>query len=132
MGYTVDLGSSKVAQMGRCAAAVDAAHARLKTLPNVEPLIGDSMTMLPKLVAQHRGKRIGLFIDGPKGLMAINLCLGCMKRSKDVRFCAFHDVKPDKGATSVDMLRKLEGWGRTVLLAYRASNLPHVPRGNSS
>lgn len=55
----------------------------------------DSFKEFPKLILQHRGKRIGLFIDGPKGELAVKLCMKMLKFSSDVVYCLFHDFLPD-------------------------------------
>ena len=46
----------------------------------------------PKLIQANAGKRIGLFIDGPKGMMGVKLCLKALRMTKDVVYCLFHDV----------------------------------------
>lgn len=112
---TVDIGS-----MGHyaCSANLTETHKRLKAFSNVEARIGNSLEIFPKLIDKYKDKRIGLFIDGPKGLKALELCKDSIKRSKVVKFCAFHDVAPEHyGDTSKKVTGILQNkWGRTVLM----------------
>jgi len=118
-----DVGPSSGAKPGvkpkyiACAANVSLTHKRLRQFGNVQALLGDSFKLFPQLLAEHRGKRIGLFIDGPKGPMAAQLCAKALKVSTDVRFCAFHDAAPDLkyfGKNGPLLLDLLGSWNRTI------------------
>ena len=43
---------------------------------------------------EHEGKRVGVFVDGPKREDGMKLCLRTMRSSKDVLFCGLHDIAP--------------------------------------
>lgn len=58
---------------------------------NLEIIKGNSIDVLPKVVKENPNKRIGIFIDGPKGLKAINLAKKCYKED-NVFFIAIHDL----------------------------------------
>jgi len=87
---TVDLGGGT-----GCAAHLADTHKRLRQFDNVRAIIGDSFKEFPKLIRKHQGKRIGLFIDGPKGHLALKLCMKMLKLSQDILYCLFHDYLPD-------------------------------------
>uniref|UniRef100_A0A7S0A2I6 Methyltransferase domain-containing protein n=1 Tax=Pyrodinium bahamense TaxID=73915 RepID=A0A7S0A2I6_9DINO len=108
---TVDL--SGTGKNSSCTKHVQAAHAKLATLPNVEAHIGDSFKAIPELMKKHKGKRIGLFIDGPKETAAVKLCAQSLLNSSDVKYCIFHDAK-NSGRRI--LFRSLSQWGRTVAL----------------
>ena len=113
---TVDFGSDKLG--GRCASSVSDAHERLRLFPNVKAMLGDSFRLFPKLVRENRGKRIGLFIDGPKGLDAVDQCMKTLRSSADVYYCLFHDVLPDGfdwGTSKHEIYYFLKTWGRAVV-----------------
>lgn len=111
---TVDIG-----YMGHyaCSANLTETHKRLKAFPNVEPRIGNSLEIFPKLIDKYKDKRVGLFIDGPKGLNALELCRNSLKKREAVKFCAFHDVGPEHyGDTAKKVASILNKWGRFVLM----------------
>jgi len=113
---TVDFGSQTLG--GACAAGVQDTHERMKAFPNVKALIGDSFKLFPRLVQENHGKRIGLFIDGPKGLPAAQLCMKMLKLSADVQYCLFHDVLPEPfnwGTSKHELYHFMEDWGRAVI-----------------
>ena len=60
--------------------------------------------IFPELIAQHPGKRIGLFIDGPKEMLAVKLCIQSLKASNSIQYCIFHDMvkKKKKSCLSKD------------------------------
>jgi len=112
---TVDAGVASVG--GRCAEMVKDTHQRLKSFTNIRFLIGDSFKIFPKLIKEFEGKRIGLFIDGPKEMEGLRLCMQSLKASTDVKFCAFHDIRPAScqksgGSEAYSYLAK---WTRLVL-----------------
>ena len=64
---------------------------RLSYLSNVNFVIGDSVSILPKLIEQCKNNRIGVFIDGPKGNTALLLANEVIKYS-NVLFVGCHDL----------------------------------------
>lgn len=110
---TVDFGDTTMG--GKCAGAVADTHARLKPFSNIRALLGDSFSLFPELIKKHSGRRIGLFIDGPKGDLAIRLCEASMKLSADVKFCMLHDVAPKaSGKSGAQAFKLLSAWNRTL------------------
>lgn len=111
---TVDMG----AKGGEpCAANLANTHARLKKFPNILALVGNSFNVFPELIAKHKGRRIGLFIDGPKGGLGVRLCKVALSMSTDVKFCLFHDVGPEgHGKDGVQSYTRLSNWDRTLAL----------------
>jgi len=71
------------------------AEARLRQHPHVELLYGDSEHLLPELLDRHRGKRIGLLLDGPKGVAAMNLADRLFALSPDLLVACIHDMRID-------------------------------------
>lgn len=57
-------------------------------LPNV--VVGDGVEWVPALVEMHRGERLGVFLDGPKGATAAALRSWCLFQPH-VRVVAQHD-----------------------------------------
>lgn len=71
--------------------------------------------IFPELIAQHPGKRIGLFIDGPKEMLAVKLCIQSLKASNSIQYCIFHDmVKKKKNPAYQKTLKYLRSWHRLV------------------
>jgi len=73
----------------------DFAEARLAGHPNVELLYGDTTAMLPALLERFKGRRIGLLLDGPKGVAAMNLAHQAFSSSDDVAVACIHDMRID-------------------------------------
>lgn len=69
------------------------AEARLKTRGNIALLTGDGRRLLPQILDQQPDRKIGVFLDGPKGELAIRLALDLRQR-KQVAFVALHDMAP--------------------------------------
>lgn len=91
---------------------------RLENFTNINFVFpGDATKELPKILKEHQGKKIGVFIDGPKGMMAADLCRNVVKASVDVKFCAIHDVSPTSGEPKA-YVKRLKTWERQVLLSY--------------
>ena len=74
--------------------AENIAQTRLQGFSNVSLLKGNSTVMFPNLVKQHSDKNIGLFIDGPKGVIPQNSLVESCKQS-NVLVAAFHDRQPE-------------------------------------
>ncbi|CAE8591517.1 unnamed protein product [Polarella glacialis] len=72
------------------------AEKRLQQRPNVQLEVGDGRTVLPMLLEQHAGRRAAVFIDGPKGELAIRLALSLVEHPQ-VAFVAMHDMEPYRG-----------------------------------
>ena len=68
---------------------------RLSKYDNLKLFKGNSKSILPKLIKQNSKKRIGVVVDGPKGIHAVNLASECYKHSC-VKFVAIHDQVNDK------------------------------------
>jgi len=114
---TVDLAVSSASPV--CAPKVHKTHERLAAFPNIKAIVGDSFKVFPKLIQQHAGKRVGVFIDGPKGMKALDLCLDSIKRSRDVKFCAMHDLAAHGNMSSSSTqkaISRLKSLGRHVAL----------------
>ncbi len=69
----------------------DGARARLTPYSNVLLCEGDATRLLPSTVKQMRKRRIGVFIDGPKGAEAVELARQCMTYPQ-VAFVGVHDM----------------------------------------
>jgi len=113
---TVDVGKQDVG--GRCARKVADTHERLRPFSNVKALIGDSSLVFETLLRESQGKRVGLFIDGPKGLPAVRLCMNMLKLFTNVQVCLFHDVLPPTTGrkSEYQMYQSLHSWGRTIAM----------------
>jgi len=91
---------------------------RLSRFQNLKFFREDSFKQIPKLIRANRGKNIGVFVDGPKRVLAMRLCGIAISESRDVKFCAIHDVSPH---WSRSIATEMENWERTVLLTYHNS-----------
>jgi hypothetical protein len=69
---------------------------RLAPYPNVKQHEGDSRKVVLELLEMHKGKRIGVFIDGPKGRAAVRMAIDVLN-SSDVAFVALHDMNKTEG-----------------------------------
>jgi len=69
------------------------AEERLARRPNVQLHTGDGRTLLPALLKERPSERVGVFIDGPKGELAIHLALS-LRTIPQVAFVAMHDMEP--------------------------------------
>lgn len=107
--YTIDLGGHE--------GDVASTEARLSHFSNVHFIRGNSFEEIPRLLSNFQGKRIGVFIDGPKEFSGMQLCLQTIKSSVDVKFCSMHDISP--AAFSPEVSNAMEAWGRTVLLTWK-------------
>jgi len=76
-------------------ANADFAETRLGGYGNVELLYGDTERMLPELLERFRGRRIGLLLDGPKGVAALSLSRRAFESSPDVAVSCIHDMRID-------------------------------------
>jgi len=63
----------------------------LSTYNNLDMMEGDANRLVLLAINQNKEKRIGVFIDGPKGIKAINLARKIM-RSNNVYFVGIHDM----------------------------------------
>lgn len=89
------------------------ARKRLSYLPNVKLLAGDGVSVLPSTVNTQVNKKrnVGVFIDGPKGEVAVNLAKKLIVQD-NVKFVAVHDChKLSFGLTNYTRtaLEKYEG-----------------------
>mmetsp|Transcript_158419 Transcript_158419/g.280903 ORF Transcript_158419/g.280903 Transcript_158419/m.280903 type:complete len:297 (+) Transcript_158419:2-892(+) len=69
------------------------AKSRLQKRRNVQLLEGDGRRLLPALLDEHASRKTAIFIDGPKGELAIRLALSLRERPQ-VAFVAMHDMAP--------------------------------------
>mmetsp|Transcript_15444 Transcript_15444/g.42573 ORF Transcript_15444/g.42573 Transcript_15444/m.42573 type:complete len:288 (-) Transcript_15444:134-997(-) len=90
---------------------------RLSAYPSVTCVRGDSFLELPVLLEKYKGRRIGVFVDGPKGFQAMKLCLYAIVHTADVKFCSMHDTSPH--AWGLEAAQTVEEWGRTTLLSWK-------------
>lgn len=81
---------------------------RLSKYKNIECIIGDGLLVLPSLIEKNKDKKIGLFLDGPKGDKAINLSKKCFEY-KNVKFVGIHDTCHPSNYHLMDK------WEKTVL-----------------
>lgn len=78
---------------------------------NINLIKGDSSVLLHKYIKTFHQKRIGIFIDGPKGLPAIELAKNCLA-SPNVLFVGIHDVcKVSFGKKNVTRI-EMEKWSK--------------------
>ena len=96
------------------------AKSRLAHLSNLHFINGDSNDEIPILLHKHAGQRIGVIVDGPKGAEAIQLCRATIERSRDVKFCAIHDMNPFCTRCPDRSIKKVNyDWERVVLQTSR-------------
>jgi hypothetical protein len=67
------------------------ARTRLEHYRHVVLHNGDATDKLPALLANTKGLRIGIFIDGPKDIEAVDLAQSCFEDDA-VRFVGVHDM----------------------------------------
>lgn len=76
---------------------------RLGAFNQVRILYGNSLVLLPRLLKEFSGKRIGVLLDGPKGEEAIDLLKHLIRQSPDIAAAFIHDTGKD-----FDYRRELE------------------------
>merc|ERR1711865_464556 len=69
------------------------ARKRLSGRSNMQLLEGDGRRMLPDALGKYPGRVAAVFIDGPKGELAIRLALA-LREHPQVAFVAMHDMAP--------------------------------------
>jgi len=69
------------------------AERRLADVSNVRLLVGDGRRLLPTILEQQPQRRTAIFIDGPKGELAIHMALH-LRKFPQVAFVALHDMAP--------------------------------------
>jgi hypothetical protein len=66
---------------------------RLRKYKNLDIYRGNSKVMLPPMLEQSKGDdRVGLIIDGPKGLAAVELADTLARRFSQIRLIGIHDI----------------------------------------
>lgn len=75
------------------AEVLEAAQQRLRSRANVQLLQGNGKVLLPQLLDERPQRRAAVFIDGPKGELAIRLALK-LREHPQVAFVAMHDMGP--------------------------------------
>lgn len=68
-----------------------------KDKPLIEFIKGDSLEVIPRIVANTNANRIAVLIDGPKGQTAILLAKYLMEIRFNVEFVAIHDCDDQSG-----------------------------------
>ena len=68
------------------------ACSRLTPYENVEVMYGDGCRIIPEIVKYHTGKRIAVFLDGPKGLRAVELIKELIDNNANVAVAFLHDT----------------------------------------
>ena len=63
---------------------------RFSSIHNVDFWEGDGYRLLPELIQKNPDKKIAIFIDGPKGMRAIDLAVQCFKYD-NVMMVGLHD-----------------------------------------
>jgi len=94
----------------RCDYGIEAFRAtreRLSKYTHVSLIQGDSTREMGKTLKKNRGRRVGILIDGPKGLSAIQLAQSALQHD-EVAFIGIHDmgVKADN--------HLMDSWDNTV------------------
>merc|ERR1712187_672925 len=72
------------------------AKARLNKRGNVRLLTGNGHQLLPQVLEEKPIRRTAVFIDGPKGELAIRLAAALLRDHAHVAFVAIHDMGPYK------------------------------------
>ena len=92
-----------------------AATNRLAPYKNVTLLRGNGPTELNKLIAKFPEKRIGIFMDGPKGRRGVGFGKEALKKS-NVVMVAIHDMSKIKGNEVTDGRPEFETWEMSKFL----------------
>ncbi len=71
----------------------DFAESRLSRYPHVELLYGDSLRIIPELLAGLDGRRVSLLLDGPKGNPAIDFIERVFAEHANVIGAFLHDMR---------------------------------------
>ena len=74
---------------------------RLKPYGNVKLTRGDGLTVISNLIPKFLDKRIGIFLDGPKDILALNFAKKVLSLS-NVVLVAIHDMSVTKGRFQKD------------------------------
>ncbi len=78
--------------------AIDLKHFEVGPVAGVRFIAGDARDVLPRLLRQHSGQRIGVLLDGPKGPKGLALKDICLQ-SPNVAVVGCHDVAAGHGET---------------------------------
>lgn len=93
------------------------AQKRLRAINGTDGIVrmlrGDALIEIPPLLRRHRGRRIGIFMDGPPVDKAVLLCMKYMRVS--LEFCAFHDMATWWNSSA----GRFRDWDRIALLTDR-------------
>ena len=84
---------------------------RLLRYRNVTTKLGKSSDGISTIADENKGKRVALFIDGPKDKKALQLAREKMERHRNIIFVGIHDVDRD---SHYGIREELEGWGGAV------------------
>jgi|AntAceMinimDraft_1070359.scaffolds.fasta_scaffold18827_2 hypothetical protein len=112
--FTVDADANAYEKKG---GLLSSTAARLAPWKNLRCLRANSFKQFPALIKEHPGKRVGVFVDGPKRKDGMKLCLRTMRSSNNVLFCGLHDIAPIWNKP-VDKL--CNRWGRKLVLSIDA------------
>lgn len=83
---------------------------RLFKYDNVRILWGNSFGLFPLLLKQYAGKRIALFIDGPKRGQALSLAIRSLDVSNDIVMIGTHDVNTPELLAAYSSYVQSIGW----------------------
>ncbi len=83
------------------------AKERLSIYDNLIVIKGDSNVLMPKYIRKYSNRRLGVFIDGPKGLKAINLAKKIIDYD-NVVIVGIHDMNAKK-----EYRNEMDLWERT-------------------
>jgi hypothetical protein len=71
--------------------SIDKDSGSLEPVQGVQFFHGDSREVIPAILKESRGRRVGVLIDGPKGATALRLMADSM-RAEEVKLVGIHDV----------------------------------------
>jgi len=66
---------------------------RMSKYNNVKIVQGNSYEKIPEILESFKGNKVGLFIDGPKGLEAVELAYRAYFEEDRIKFICIHDIK---------------------------------------
>lgn len=69
------------------------ANRRMSKYDNVILIQGDSYEKIPEILRSFKDNKIGLFIDGPKGIEAVELAHRIYFEDDRIKFICIHDIK---------------------------------------
>ena len=84
---------------------------KLLRFRSVRVIYGSSITIIPRLLGGAvRGRRVALFIDGPKNEKAIRLAQKCLDAYDEILYVGIHDMDIEEHSPYRELLR---GWDKS-------------------